>query len=99
MILKNNSDGSKNGSLLQIMNRTLTIFGSRLLRHWVSHPLWDQTMISACLHAVSEIAESMKSCSKYWSFICFVELNHFKNVPDLEFSFQQDSESKLIKRL
>ncbi|XLR27129.1 hypothetical protein S83_055029 [Arachis hypogaea] len=34
-ILKNNSDGSENGSLLQIMNRTLTIFGSRLLRHWV----------------------------------------------------------------
>ncbi|XLU30744.1 hypothetical protein S245_066810, partial [Arachis hypogaea] len=52
-ILKNNSDGSENESLLQIMNRTLTIFGSRLLRHWVSHPLYDQTMISACLHAVS----------------------------------------------
>nr|XP_025674572.1 DNA mismatch repair protein MSH3 isoform X2 [Arachis hypogaea] len=62
-ILKNNSDGSENGSLLQIMNRTLTIFGSRLLRHWVSHPLCDQTMISARLHAVSEIAESMSSCS------------------------------------
>ncbi|XLU57485.1 hypothetical protein S245_052133, partial [Arachis hypogaea] len=59
-ILKNNSDGSENGSLLQILNCTLTIFGSRLLRHWVSHPLCDQTMISACLHAVSEIAESMK---------------------------------------
>nr|XP_029149665.1 probable 1-deoxy-D-xylulose-5-phosphate synthase 2, chloroplastic [Arachis hypogaea] len=51
-ILKNNSDGSENGSLLQIMNRTLTIFGSRLLRHWVSHPLCNQTMISARLHAV-----------------------------------------------
>lgn len=34
-VLKNNSDGSEIGSLLQIMNRTLTIFGSRLLRHWV----------------------------------------------------------------
>ncbi|QHN77718.1 DNA mismatch repair protein [Arachis hypogaea] len=34
-ILKNNSDGSENGSLQQIMNRTLNIFGSRLLRHWV----------------------------------------------------------------
>ena len=34
-VLKNNSDGSENGSLLQIMNHTLTIFGSRLLRHWV----------------------------------------------------------------
>ncbi|KAJ1391065.1 P-loop containing nucleoside triphosphate hydrolase [Sesbania bispinosa] len=34
-ILQNNSDGSESGSLLQIMNHTLTIFGSRLLRHWV----------------------------------------------------------------
>ncbi|RZB44133.1 DNA mismatch repair protein MSH3 isoform X2 [Glycine soja] len=62
-VLKNNSDGSEIGSLLQIMNRTLTIFGSRLLRHWVSHPLCDQTLISARLHAVSEIAQSMGSCN------------------------------------
>ncbi|RYQ96540.1 hypothetical protein Ahy_B08g092325 [Arachis hypogaea] len=38
-ILKNNSDGSENGTLLQIMNRTLTIFGSRLLRHWSHYVL------------------------------------------------------------
>lgn len=62
-VLKNNSDGSEIGSLLQIMNHTLTIFGSRLLRHWVSHPLCDRTLISARLHAVSEIAESMGSCN------------------------------------
>ncbi|KAK7357346.1 hypothetical protein VNO80_16630 [Phaseolus coccineus] len=62
-VLKNNNDGSEIGSLLQIMNHTLTIFGSRLLRHWVSHPLCDRTLISARLHAVSEIAESMGSCN------------------------------------
>ncbi|WJX66343.1 hypothetical protein P8452_50908 [Trifolium repens] len=33
-VLQNNIDGSESGSLLQIMNQTLTIFGSRLLRHW-----------------------------------------------------------------
>ncbi|KAM1783770.1 hypothetical protein FF1_041896 [Malus domestica] len=60
-VLKNNADGSESGSLLQSMNHTLTIFGSRLLRHWVSHPLCDRTMISARLDAVSEIAESMGS--------------------------------------
>ncbi|KAK6250568.1 DNA mismatch repair protein MutS [Theobroma cacao] len=58
-ILRNNSDGSESGSLLQIMNHTLTIYGSRLLRHWVTHPLCDRTMISARLDAVSEIALSM----------------------------------------
>ncbi|GFY84229.1 homolog of DNA mismatch repair protein MSH3 [Actinidia rufa] len=61
-VLKNNSDGSESGSLLQSMNHTLTIFGSRLLRHWVTHPLCDRNMIFARLDAVSEIAESMGSC-------------------------------------
>ncbi|KAL5727562.1 hypothetical protein ACHQM5_000745 [Ranunculus cassubicifolius] len=58
-ILRNNSDGSETGSLLHAMNRTLTIFGSRLLKHWITHPLCDKNSISARLDAVSEIAESM----------------------------------------
>ncbi|RDY00527.1 DNA mismatch repair protein MSH3, partial [Mucuna pruriens] len=73
LVLKNNSDGSEIGSLLQIMNRTLTIFGSRLLKHWVSHPLCDQTLISARLDAVSEIAESMGSCNSKKSLGCAEE--------------------------
>ncbi|XAR66206.1 hypothetical protein NMG60_11012345 [Bertholletia excelsa] len=62
-VLKNNFDGSESGSLLQCMNHTLTIFGSRLLRHWVTHPLCDRNMIFARLDAVSEIAESMRTCT------------------------------------
>ncbi|XP_068645425.1 DNA mismatch repair protein MSH3 isoform X2 [Aristolochia californica] len=58
-ILRNNTDGSENGSLLQAMNHTRTAFGSRLLRHWVAHPLRDRNLISARLDAVSEIAKSM----------------------------------------
>lgn len=58
-VLKNNADGSESGTLLQCMNHTLTIFGSRLLRHWVAHPLCDGSMIYARLDAVSEIVESM----------------------------------------
>lgn len=60
-ILRNNSDGSEAGSLMKIMNNTLTIYGSRLLRHWVTHPLCDRSMISARLDAVAELAESMGS--------------------------------------
>ncbi|CAH9059472.1 unnamed protein product [Cuscuta epithymum] len=60
-VLKNNSDGSEAGSLLQCMNHTLTMFGSRLLRHWVTHPLCDRNMINARLDAVAEIADSIKS--------------------------------------
>ncbi|KAK4793037.1 hypothetical protein SAY86_023472 [Trapa natans] len=58
-VLRNNSDGSEAGSLLQILNHTLTAYGSRLLRHWVTHPLCERSMISARLDAVAEIAESM----------------------------------------
>ncbi|TYH41256.1 hypothetical protein ES332_D12G303100v1 [Gossypium tomentosum] len=60
-ILRNNSDGSETGSLLGVMNHTLTTYGSRLLRHWVTHPLCDRNMITARLDAVSEIALSMGS--------------------------------------
>ncbi|KAI3735294.1 hypothetical protein L6452_14789 [Arctium lappa] len=64
-VLKNNSDGSESGSLLERMNHTLTISGSRLLRHWVSHPLRDRNMINARLDAISEILESMGSHNTY----------------------------------
>ncbi|CAN4085933.1 unnamed protein product [Withania somnifera] len=60
-VLMNNFDGSESGSLLHCMNQTLTLFGSRLLRHWVTHPLCDRNMIDARLDAVSEIAESMRT--------------------------------------
>ncbi|KAL1555083.1 Mismatch repair protein msh3 [Salvia divinorum] len=62
-VLKNNFDGSECGSLLQCMNNTLTVFGSRLLRHWVTHPLCDRNMIYARSDAVSEILRSMGSSS------------------------------------
>ncbi|KAD2392907.1 hypothetical protein E3N88_39884 [Mikania micrantha] len=60
-ILKNNTNGSESGSLFECMNHTLTICGSRLLRHWVSHPLRDRNMINSRLDAISEILESMCS--------------------------------------
>ncbi|KAL7003351.1 hypothetical protein U1Q18_004509 [Sarracenia purpurea var. burkii] len=47
LVLKNNSDGSESGSLLQSQ---------------VTHPLCDRNVIIARLDAVSEIAESMGSC-------------------------------------
>ncbi|GMH18403.1 hypothetical protein Nepgr_020244 [Nepenthes gracilis] len=67
-VLKNNSDGSQSGSLLQCMNHTLTIYGSRLLKHWVTHPLCDRNIITARLDAVAEIAESTGGCKALQSF-------------------------------
>ncbi|KAJ4706053.1 putative DNA mismatch repair protein MSH3 [Melia azedarach] len=71
-VLRNNSNGSESGSLLHIMNYTLTVYGSRLLRRWVIHPLCDKNLISTRLDAVSEIAESMGS---YKTSECVGELS------------------------
>ncbi|XP_076948230.1 DNA mismatch repair protein MSH3-like [Bidens hawaiensis] len=60
-VLKNNTNGSESGSLFECMNHTLTTCGSRLLMHWVSHPLRDRNMINARLDAITEILESMTS--------------------------------------
>ncbi|KAF8769313.1 hypothetical protein HU200_006828 [Digitaria exilis] len=60
-VLKNNSDGTTEGSLFQTMNNTCTAFGSRLFRNWLTHPLCDRHLIGARHDAVSEISESMGS--------------------------------------
>ncbi|RLM65599.1 DNA mismatch repair protein MSH3 [Panicum miliaceum] len=69
-VLKNNSDGTIEGSLFQTMNNTCTAFGSRLFRNWffdhvtflqLTHPLSHRHPICARHDAVSEISESMGS--------------------------------------
>lgn len=40
-IFKNLRDGSANGSLISVLDRTKTHMGARLLRKWVSYPLLD----------------------------------------------------------
>ena len=38
-VLRNSEDGSERGSLLWLLDHTLTAFGGRMLRSWVAHPL------------------------------------------------------------
>ncbi|AJF06315.1 DNA mismatch repair protein MutS [Geoalkalibacter subterraneus] len=47
-------DGRKKGSLLGVMDRTVTAMGGRKLRHWISYPLTDCAAIWARLEAVDE---------------------------------------------
>ncbi|XP_040379670.1 DNA mismatch repair protein MSH3 [Oryza brachyantha] len=60
-VLKNHSTGSMDGSLFQTINNTCTASGSRLFRHWLTHPLCDRNQICARHDAVSEISESIGS--------------------------------------
>jgi DNA mismatch repair protein MutS len=48
-------EGAKSGSLLAVMDRTVTAMGARLLQEWVLTPLADRPAIEARLDAVGEL--------------------------------------------
>jgi DNA mismatch repair protein MutS len=48
--------GSREGSLLAVLDRTVTPMGSRLLADWVANPLTNPNAIDARLDAVGELA-------------------------------------------
>lgn len=51
----NSNDGSRSGSLLSLVNRTKSAFGSRQLKSWLSHPLTDSSAINGRLEAVGAL--------------------------------------------
>ncbi len=50
--------GSTKGSLLEVVDRTVTSMGGRLLRNWLGQPLLDTQRINARLDAVSAFYQS-----------------------------------------
>lgn len=50
-------DGGRRGSLLGVLDRTVTAMGARKLRHWIGHPLVDLAAIRGRHEAVGELAE------------------------------------------
>ncbi|MFO0877506.1 MAG: DNA mismatch repair protein MutS [Gemmataceae bacterium] len=48
-------ENSREGSLLGVVDRTVTAMGARLLVHWLQAPLRDQAAIEARLDAVAEL--------------------------------------------
>ena len=48
-------DGGRRGSLLGVMDRTVTAMGARKLRHWMTHPLVDLKRIEERHTAVEEL--------------------------------------------
>ena len=57
-ILHNSDTGAEHGSLLWLLDHSMTVFGGRLLRSWVAHPLRDAAAIQERLDAVEELAEA-----------------------------------------
>jgi DNA mismatch repair protein MutS len=50
-------DGSRRGSLLGVLDRTVTSMGGRRLRQWIQHPLLDLDRIRQRHDAVAELTE------------------------------------------
>jgi DNA mismatch repair protein MutS len=50
--------GGTEGTLLSVMDTTVTPMGGRLLRHWMLSPLVDRTAIDARLHAVHALVHA-----------------------------------------
>ena len=76
-ILQNNFDRSEKGSLWAFMNRCRTLFGARLLKDWVCHPLYKVCDIASRTAAVDDLLSSL-SCEAEATRVIL------KGVPDLE---------------
>lgn len=53
-------DGKKNGSLLFVLDKTVTPLGARMLRRWIDRPLIDSKEIARRLDSVEELAENIE---------------------------------------
>lgn len=60
-LFANTTDHTVKGSLFWVLNKCLTVFGSRELKKWVSRPLTDRTAILQRLSAVEVIIKSVFS--------------------------------------
>lgn len=50
-------DQNKNGSLLSVIDETLTAMGGRLIKHWITHPLLNKNDIEKRLEAIDEFTQ------------------------------------------
>jgi DNA mismatch repair protein MutS len=60
-LVQNLRDGSTKGTLLEVLDRTITAMGARLMRKWVLQPLMDTGAISARLGAVGQLLRSAEA--------------------------------------
>ena len=56
-IVENARDGGRDGTLLEVVDRTRTSAGGRMLRDWLLRPLVEVEAIEARLEAVADLAE------------------------------------------
>jgi DNA mismatch repair protein MutS len=75
-LLKNLRNGTRQGTLIQILDQTVTAMGGRLLHQWMRYPLLDPDQIGLRLQAVKEARDKLALTRKI--------REHLKSVYDLE---------------
>jgi len=58
-LIKNIRDGTARGTLLSVIDRTITAMGSRLLKRWIKEPLLNPKLINQRLDAVGEFHKNL----------------------------------------
>ena len=51
--------GDRKGTLIEVLDKTVTAMGARMLRHWIRYPLLDRPRIETRLDAVAEALEAV----------------------------------------
>ena len=74
-LVRNERDGSLEGTLLQYMDCSVTLGGFRLLREWILHPLLDVSAINSRLDAIDYFIRERNMGDEVRSLL--------KHVPDL----------------
>ncbi|MFA5859718.1 MAG: DNA mismatch repair protein MutS [Elusimicrobiota bacterium] len=75
-IISNNFDGNRKGSMLDVIDQTLTAMGGRLIRTWLLFPLKDIGVIKSRQRVVKEFVEdniTRKNCRDVLSSISDLE--------------------------
>lgn len=75
-LLSNIQTSDKKGSLVHVLDKTVTAMGARLIKNWVRYPLIDKSQIEQRLESISELRDA--------AHIHHLVINHLKSVYDLE---------------
>ncbi|MGE0082813.1 MAG: DNA mismatch repair protein MutS [Desulfococcaceae bacterium] len=68
-IMQNLRNGNRLGTLLDVMDQTVTSMGGRRFRHWLRYPLLNAGEIQTRLDAVQEAFENMGICREVREFL------------------------------
>ncbi len=84
------TEGSREGSLISILDKTQTAMGGRLMKKWISRPLKKEEQIKKRLEAVKEFFENKNERKKL--------IEDLKSVADLERLLSKVSTGKAVAR-